>query len=210
MINARTDLLNALPIQLEETSFRLTDDEMSVITNNEYYHAKSNNLTRTSFLLKDTRLSRVKNFLDERMKNYTENVVEVEDKFKLTQSWSTITKKGERHHIHNHPNSIFSLVFYVNSDSGNLVFNLDSRLREKYDFSFRVKKWNSFNSFSWEYTVQTGNLVIFPAWMYHDTKPNVSETDRIIIGANYFIEGILGTTRGVDKIDIQLGDLEDD
>ena len=210
MINTRTDFLNGLPIQSEQTTFRLTDDEISVILNKEYCHPMENHLTKTCFLLKDPRLSRVKNFLDERMKNYTENVVEIEDKFKLTQSWSTTTKKGEKHHSHNHPNAIFSLVFYVNSESGNLVFNLDSRLREKYDFSFRVKKWNSFNAFSWEYKVQTGNLVIFPAWMYHETKPNTSETDRIIIGANYFVQDIIGTTKGVDKIDIQLGDVDDD
>ena len=49
MINARTDFLNGVPIQLEKTSFRLTDNEMSVIANNEYYKSKSNNLTKTSF-----------------------------------------------------------------------------------------------------------------------------------------------------------------
>ena len=57
--------LHGLPVQHEHTPFRLTDDEVSVITNNQYYTPKSNHLTKTSILLKDTRLSRVKNFLDE-------------------------------------------------------------------------------------------------------------------------------------------------
>ena len=86
--------LQGLPVQIEHTPFRLTDDEISIITNNEYYKSKSNNLTKTSFLLKDTRLSRVKNFLDEHINNYIENVIEIRDKFVMTQSWSTITKKG--------------------------------------------------------------------------------------------------------------------
>ena len=72
--------LHGLPVQREHTPFRLTNDEVSVITNNEYYVPDSNHLTKTSFLLKDSRLSRVKNFLDERMKNYIENVVELDDK----------------------------------------------------------------------------------------------------------------------------------
>mgnify|MGYP001284729939 CR=1 FL=1 len=210
----QTTYLNGLPVSWEKTNFRLTDDELGVITNNEYYLPKNNHLTRTSFLLKDTRLSRVRNFLDERMKNYTENVVEIEDKFILTNSWSTITKKGEQHHVHNHPNSIFSLVFYVSSEgkkSGNLVFEFDPcRLEERWHFNFRVKKYNQFNSNTWEWEVETGDLVIFPSWMQHKTRENIADNDRIIIGANYFVNGTLGTTKNVDKIGIKVGDLEDD
>ena len=206
--------LQGLPVQIEHTSFRLTDDEISIITNNEYYKSKSNNLTKTSFLLKDTRLSRVKNFLDEHINNYIENVIEIRDKFVMTQSWSTITKKGELHHVHHHPNTIFSLVFYVSAEgskSGNFVFDFESsRLNEKWNFSFDVKKYNAFNSLTWDFEVNTGDLIIFPAWMYHFTRENVTDKDRIVIGANYFIDGVIGSTRGVDKIGIKVGDLEDD
>ena len=206
--------LKGLPVQIEHTSFRLTDDEISIITNNEYYKPKSNNLTKTSFLLKDTRLSRVKNFLDKHINNYIENVIEIRDKFVMTQSWSTITKKGEQHQSHDHPNAIFSLVFYVSAEgnkSGNFVFNLQpSGLKKRWNFSFKVKKYNAFTSSSWEYEVNTGDLIIFPAWMYHYTRENVTNKDRIVIGANYFVDGVMGSTRGVDKIGIKVGDLEDD
>ena len=67
--------LHGLPVKREHTSFRLTDDEISVITNNEFYQPGQNHLSKTSFLLKDTRLTRVKNFLDERMKDYLEKVL---------------------------------------------------------------------------------------------------------------------------------------
>ena len=213
MIDTRTDFLSGLPIHCEKTSFRLTNDELNTIFGKSYYHSISNHLTKTSFLLKDNKLSRIKSFLDEHMNNYIENIVEINDKFVMTQSWSTTTKKGENHHSHNHPNTIFSLVFYVSSqgvESGNLVFNLDNRLREKYDFSFNVKNYNTFNSNTWEYVVNTGDLIIFPAWMYHETRENTSNNDRVIIGANYFVKGIVGTTKGVDKVDIQLGDVDDD
>tara|TARA_A100001011_G_C14047547_1_gene730456 strand:+ start:197 stop:826 length:630 start_codon:yes stop_codon:yes gene_type:complete len=205
--------LHGLPVQREHTSFRLTDDELSATTNNEYF-TMINHITKTSFLLKDSRLSRVKTFLDERMKNYIENVVELDDKFVMTQSWSTLTKRGESHHIHNHSNTIFSLVFYVSSEgekSGNFVFDFQpSRLRERWDFSFKVKRYNTFNSSTWEYVVNTGDLIIFPAWMHHYTKENITNKDRIVIGANYFIHGVTGSTKGVDKIGIKVGDLEDD
>ena len=209
--------LHGLPVQHEHTPFRLTDDEVSVITNNEYYKRNGdhlNHLTKTSFLLKDTRLSRVKNFLDEHMNNFIENVIEIKNKFVMTQSWSTITKKGQQHQLHNHPNAMFSLVFYVSAEgskSGNFVFNFESsRLGERWNFSLDVKKYNTFNSFTWDFEVNTGDLIIFPAWMHHYTRENVTNKDRIVIGANYFVNGVIGSTYDVDKIDIKVGDLEDD
>ena len=205
--------LHGLPVQREHTPFRLTDDEVSVITNNEYYVPDSNHLTKTSFLLKDSRLSRVKNFLDERMKNYIENVVELDDKFVMTQSWSTITKRGESHHIHDHPNTMFSLVFYVSSEgerSGNFMLNFGlTRLEERWLFKYDITNYNTFNSGTWEYEVHSGDVIIFPAWVLHSTRENTTDKDRIIVGANYFIDGEVGSTDGVDKINIQLGDVHD-
>ena len=214
MINVRTDHLNGVPIHFEKTSFRLTNDELNTIFGKSYYHPMSNHLTKTSFLLKDDKLSRIKSFLDERMNSYIENIVEINDKFIMTQSWSTTTKKSENHHLHSHHNSIFSLVFYVSSEgkkSGNLVFDFKySKLMERMYLTYDVKNYNTFNSTTWEYEVNTGDLIIFPAWIYHETRENTSDEDRVIIGANYFVEGIIGTTEGVDKIQIRLGDVEDD
>ena len=212
MTNYRTDSLNGVLVQYKKTSFRLTDEELNIIVNKDYHRPIENHLTKTRFLLKDPRLKRVKNFLDEHMKNYIENTVEIENKFIMTQSWSTTTKKGERHHPHNHPNNIFSLVFYVDAveDSGNIIFNLESRLRERYNFSFKVKNWNTFNSYSWEYQVRTGDLILFPSWVTHETKPNLSDKNKIIIGANYFVHDVIQNGSGVEKMDIQLGDVDDD
>ena len=215
MVNTATDYVHGLPIRCEKTPFRLNQHEIDILYNNEFVQPdiKHIRLSKTSFLLKDKRLNRIKQFLDERMKNYIENVVELDDKFVMTQSWSTITKRGESHHIHDHPNTMFSLVFYVSSEgekSGNFVFDFQpSRLMERWNFSFKVKKYNTFNSGSWEYKVHSGDIIIFPAWVLHSTRENTTDKDRIIIGANYFIDGIVGSTEGVDKINIQLGDVHD-
>ena len=207
------DVFHGIPVQYEVTPFRLNQYEIDVILNKEFFHPVRNDLTKTSFLLNDSRLQRVKNFLDERMKNYIENVVEIENEFVMTQSWSTITKKGENHHSHSHHNSIFSLVFYVSSEgekSGNLVFDFGhSRLMERMNFTYDVKNYNGFNAGEWDYVVNTGDIVLFPSWVRHQTRENTSDKDRIIIGANYFINGIVGTTKGVNKIGIELGNLED-
>ena len=50
--------------------------------------------------------------------------------------------------------------------------------------------------------MKTGDVVIFPGWILHGTTPNKSDMDRIVIGANYFINGTVGTEDGVDLIEI--------
>ena len=49
---------------------------------------------------------------------------------------------------------------------------------------------------------RTGDLVIFPGWLNHETSVNESDDDRIIIGANYFLKGKLGTNEGLDVVNL--------
>ena len=46
------------------------------------------------------------------------NVLQIEDDFTMSQSWTTINNKGDSHHEHNHPNTILSCVYYAQADSG--------------------------------------------------------------------------------------------
>ena len=185
--------LHGLPVKREHTSFRLTDDEISVITNNEFYQPGQNHLSKTSFLLKDTRLTRVKNFLDERMKDYVENVIEIDDKVVMTQSWSTITKKDEYHHIHHHPNSIISAVFYINADenSDKITFHKDEH--NTIDLSSEDKDYNCYNSNAWSSPVQTGEILLFPSSLKHSVKSVTSNESRISLSFNVFVKGIVGS-----------------
>ena len=84
-----------------------------------------------------------------------------------------------------------------------------TRLEERWLFKYDVTNYNAFNSGTWEYEVHSGDVIIFPAWVLHSTRENTTDKDRIIVGANYFIDGEVGSTEGVDKINIQLGDVHD-
>ena len=55
------DVFHGIPVQYEVTPFRLNQYEIDVILNKEFFHPVRNDLTKTSFLLNDSRLQRVKN-----------------------------------------------------------------------------------------------------------------------------------------------------
>ena len=204
--NHELNEINSVPIVREYSNFVLTDDEIKFVSNSEdmtYINRKrTNGLSSNKFLLENSRLKRVKDFINDRMMNYIDNVVQVSNKFELTQSWSTISKKGQYHHYHDHPNSIFSVIYYAQCESGDIQFYLKPRVKDGFNFSFKVEEWNNFNCGCWMYPVRTGDLMIFPAWIHHDTKPNENDTDRIIIGANYFIKGKVGEYDKTDLIEI--------
>ena len=202
IIKRKIDLVNPIPLAHEQTSFLLNDDELNFVRNINHKLNKTNGLSNNKLVLNDNRLKRVRDFINSRVFNYIDKVVQIEDKFKLTQSWTTLSKKDEFHHHHTHPNTIFSAVYYAQTESGQLEFVFEPRMREGFNFSYKIKEYNPFNSLSWTFEVKTGDVVIFPGWILHGTTRNESDIDRIVIGANYFINGTVGTEDGVDLIEI--------
>ena len=131
-----------------------------------------------------------------------DSIAQVKNEFTMTQSWATITRKSESHHHHDHPNTIFSAVYYAQAEGGLLEFSFKPRIREGYNFTYKIKDWNSFNSVTWRIEVKTGDIVIFPGWISHGTTENDVDVDRIVIGANFFVKGTIGTNEGVDLIEL--------
>ena len=198
---------NALPISTEATDFRLNKDEFEFIMNkNKYRDPTSMNnrgvkLSEDTDLLNHESMKRVKEFIISKVLDFKDNVLEIEDKFRMTQSWATINNKGDSHHEHNHPNTILSCLYYAQASSGDFCIKLpQSRIQEGFNFSYKIKQQNSFNSAIWSCTVKTGDLIIFPGHLNHLSLPSESENPRIMIGSNFFIEGLLGEKENYEQI----------
>ena len=135
-----------------------------------------------------------------------ENVLQIENCFYVSQSWCATNGKGSSHHLHAHPNTILSCVYYANAshdDGGELQLKFQrSRLQEGFFFSYERKEPNIFNTRATDIKVKTGDIVIFPGWVDHKSLPNKSDDERIIIGTNYFAMGQLGKHENKDYIEI--------
>ena len=77
-----------------------------------------------------------------------------------------------------------------------------SRIQEGYNFSYKILQNNIFNSRTYNASVKTGDIIIFPGWLEHQALPNEDDAPRIIIGTNYFIKGSLGDYDNKDLITI--------
>lgn len=110
----------------------------------------------------------------------------------ITQSWLTITKEGEFHHIHNHPNSFLSGTLYIDADE-----NLDSIMFFKPHIynSLRLysEEMNSYNNSTHTIKAKTGRIIIFPSHVDHYVAPKVGKNLRTTLTFNSFLKGTIGT-----------------
>ncbi len=139
-------------------------------------------------------LKTIKQFCEEHIKNYVKEVIKPKDEIDcyITQSWLSITKPGESHHGHNHPNSIISGVFYIATvEEDNITFyNPNVFIKSIRILSLEYTEWNST---SWSFPVNNNKLILFPSWLEHEVKVNEkATTDRISLSFNTFVKGTLG------------------
>lgn len=105
---------------------------------------------------------------------------------KLYNYWININKKNNKNAKHIHPGSIISAVYYIKvpDNSGEIIFYTPLQNYDKFIFGNMIEKYNSYNSSTYTYIPKSGDLIMFPSWLYHNVSDNKSEEERISIAFN--------------------------
>jgi len=109
--------------------------------------------------------------------------------FIISTSWISKTNKNETSHYHNHNNSFYSGIFYVNtnSDSGNIMFENFENKR----FKINTKENHIFNCNSYTFVPENKMLLLFPSEVYHKILDSFSNT-RYALAFNILPKGTIG------------------
>lgn len=113
------------------------------------------------------------------------------DSVYITTSWLNINPPGGRHHLHTHPNSLISGIYYVDvpENSGNMVFvKTPSQIIDPAD----VDNLTEYTSDTIVMPSCTNRLFLFPSQLYHYVETNRSNNSRLGISFNSFITGSIG------------------
>ncbi len=195
---------NAIPIAAEPTNFLLNDKEKKVLSKLNYFGFPGKVSVSKDYRILDKKsLKRVKDFIITKVEQYKKDILCIDNDLCMTQSWTTINKKGSMHHKHNHPNAFLSLVYYVDCDpnSGDLIFSTEkSSIQDGFNFNYKVLKQNEYNSSGWTFKTKPGYICIFPGHVEHYSSAHKGDEDRIIIGANFFVEGEIGESDNTDMM----------
>ena len=173
-------------------SFTKNESEVFELMISDLQGNIGNNISTNKKVLDHSGLSEIKNFIDDSVQTYFKEVYQ--PKYDVvpyvTVSWINVSRKDQWHHMHNHSNSFMSGVFYINA-----IKNLDQIFfyRDEYEqLLIKPKEFNLWNSSSWFFQINTGDLIIFPSKLKHSVKPVVHDLDRISLSFNVFIKGSLG------------------
>lgn len=121
------------------------------------------------------------------LQNYNIDLLE----FYITKSWATYSTKDQFISYHRHMSSHYSFVYYVQAHNQGNLFLLDDEAHKvglnipRRDPYF--SKWDETNYAKAEYPAESGNIVIFPSMIFHETGKNPINTPRISISGDIMI-----------------------
>ena len=105
----------------------------------------------------------------------------------LGNMWANINYPGCYNRPHVHPNALFSGVYWIKSPqkSGNfMVYDP----RPGVQMAMPDRKQKKLPSEYWRevhYEPRAGTAIMFPAWLWHEVKPNQSNDIRISVSFNF-------------------------
>ena len=104
--------------------------------------------------------------------------------FEISGCWANFGAPGVAHIAHHHANNYLSGVYYVDAPAGGNVITFHDPRFQVEQIVPRVRVRNAHNSTAHSVAVQSGQLILFPAWLVHSVPPNDSNEMRISISFN--------------------------
>ena len=193
------------PIYTTKIDRKFTKQELKFV-NEQKKHCMSNtgNInTKDNYVLNRKEFKNIKKFLEKHCKNYLNTIICPKNNINLyiTQSWLNYTEANQYHHKHAHPNSIISGVFYFDSDIKNdkILFS-SSKGYEQIKPIIDETKYNIWNSETWFFPVETGNLFMFPSSTNHQVETKQGTNTRISLAFNTFYKGTVGSNKALTEL----------
>ena len=186
--------LFAVPVAKSPIGRNYTDSELKYIESQLKRPSKAidNYASPNKNVLAHDELKDLQTIIQQHLDNYFKAVYNTSNNvaLQITQSWLTLSRKGESHHSHTHPNSVVSGVLYVNV-AGNDGINF-YRNEENLWFELEPSETNYYNSYKIHVATKVGDLVLFPSSVKHGVNKVTEDIRRVSLSFNTFFSGEMG------------------
>ena len=193
------------PVCFSKLERSLTKQELNTLDKykKETKNNLGNTLTISNYILENKALKNLKKDLHKKVIDYFNEVVCTSNSIipYITQSWLNYTEPGQFHHRHEHSNSYVSGVFYVSADKE--VDRIQFYKTAHEEIQLAVSKYNLFNATTWQYPVQTGDVLLFPPYLTHGVEKKKGTNLRITLSFNVFFKGTIGRNEEMSELVIK-------
>tara|TARA_R100001369_G_C3265903_1_gene159057 strand:+ start:91 stop:723 length:633 start_codon:yes stop_codon:yes gene_type:complete len=192
------------PIYTTKIDREFTKQELQFVNNqkNKCTQNKGNINTKDNYILNRKEFKNINKFLEKHCQNYLDTIICPKNNIKLhvTQSWLNYTEKDQYHHQHAHPNSVVSGVLYFDSDKENDKILFSNTGYKQIVPIINDTKFNLWNSATWFFPVETGDLFMFPSSTTHQVEIKQGSNTRISLSFNTFYKGTLGSNKNLTEL----------
>ena len=172
-------------------------DRKTLLDIRDYHNNVGNITTNDSYVLNKTKS--LKTILEKCIKEFVEKTYAPKNdiQFPISQSWLNVTGKDMHHHIHKHPNSFFSGVFYLKTIAED---RLEFQSEDIFSAMFNIENYNEFNCKMQWVNIKKHDLLLFRSSLSHNVPTNKTTDDRISLSFNTWVSGTVG--REQDKTEV--------
>jgi uncharacterized protein (TIGR02466 family) len=126
----------------------------------------------TEDIIKEKNIVSLSECIDVHLQNYC---TQLQFQFKeyVRNSWLTKTEKNNHTHVHDHSYTDISGCYYyqTNTEDGNIFFITPTPASSAYCFQKYAERW--------EHKPLVGKLILFPSYLLHGVKTNITNSVRI-------------------------------
>jgi uncharacterized protein (TIGR02466 family) len=170
-------------VQTELTAMYQADK--SNMSKNPSWERDMHSLSDPTFnrnLLREFNCEHTMNAIGEHVGSYLGGLGVEKYEWNVITSWLTQTKQHEFARVHTHGNSDIAGVYYLdtNEEDGNLYFRTPNMLLAQSYIAKRIPNEG-------EIFPKNGKIALWPGYLDHGTRPNLTEHERVSLSFNIVI-----------------------
>jgi uncharacterized protein (TIGR02466 family) len=202
--NYEVQPLFAEPYFRADIGHAIDDEQIKYIKSLTMVKNRDNLISDNLYIFEEPELQSIKAAVQEALDLFAIEVMGIQQKLYVTQSWALTNNPTVSMHGHSHSNSLISGSLYycdLPSPVANMIFDRH-KTYQQLEVNPEREKQNIYNTPLNVLTPRKNTLFLFPSGIQHFVETNSSNQPRHSIAFNTFIRGKLGSYRDVSELSL--------
>jgi len=200
----KVEPLFAEPVFRANIGHAISAEQEEYLKNLKMVENRDNLISEDLYIFEHPELASLKEAVHEVLDLYASEVMGIDQRLYVTQSWTLINHPNSGMHGHSHSNSVISGSLYYTKlpdPIPSMVFD-KNRGYQQLEMTPVRSRQNIFNTPLNVVTPAEKDVILFSSGLQHYVEPNTTNEPRYAIAFNTFIKGKFGNYRDVSELAI--------